>query len=80
MFIIMKILLCGPSAKSLSNMAGGWSIHWQGAHDDSEFLFGTTVFNGIRAYLEAIGSKTNLVYEEGATFNSVTTIQASCKF
>ena len=32
-----RVLVTGPSADSLAKLVGGWSIHWQGAADDSEF-------------------------------------------
>ena len=32
-----KVLLVGPSMDSLARLAGGWTLHWQGASDDSEF-------------------------------------------
>ena len=31
-----RVLLTGPTADSLARLVGGWSIHWQGATDDSE--------------------------------------------
>jgi hypothetical protein len=33
----LNVLLLGPSMDSLARLAGGWTLHWQGAVDDSEF-------------------------------------------
>lgn len=35
--VIQQILVTGPSANSLTNQNGGWTIHWQGAVNDTEF-------------------------------------------
>lgn len=43
-----RILVAGPSCDSLTYMAGGWSVNWQGAPVDSLFTYGTTVLQGIR--------------------------------
>jgi beta-glucosidase len=42
-----KLLVTGPCADSLSYLAGGWTLHWQGAIDDDEFRFGATLLAGI---------------------------------
>ncbi|KAM9953761.1 hypothetical protein ACTFIW_007128 [Dictyostelium discoideum] len=45
---IKNVLLTGPSADSIRNLNGGWSVHWQGAYEDSEFPFGTSILTGLR--------------------------------
>eukprot|EP00736_Rhodelphis_marinus_P008728 Rmarinus@m.26209 len=46
-----NVLVTGPAADSLRVLTGGWSIHWQGAHDDDEFTYGTTIVEGLREVL-----------------------------
>lgn len=43
-----RILLTGPTAKSIARQNGGWSIHWQGGAE-AEFPFGSTVLSGLTA-------------------------------
>lgn len=43
-----KILVTGPNCNSLVRQTGGWSIHWQGAYDDSEFSMGVTILQGLQ--------------------------------
>ena len=44
----MNILVAGPTGDSLSYQSGGWTIHWPGPMSDSEFEYGTTMFQGIK--------------------------------
>ncbi|KAG2228318.1 hypothetical protein INT45_011110 [Circinella minor] len=53
-----RVLVVGPTVDTLSHLAGGWTIYWQGATDDgwqgnaSDEQFysnGTTIYNGIRS-------------------------------
>lgn len=46
----LKVLVAGPAGNSLRRLSGGWTIHWQGATADSEFSFGTTIFDGVRLF------------------------------
>jgi len=43
-----KVLLVGPSANSTKYLCGGWTIHWQGAVSDDEFVANasTTIYSG----------------------------------
>jgi len=43
-----KLVVTGPCADSLAYLAGGWTFHWQGALNDDEFMFGTTILGGIK--------------------------------
>eukprot|EP00602_Paraphysomonas_sp_CaronLab_P009302 CAMPEP_0185036734 /NCGR_PEP_ID=MMETSP1103-20130426/30106_1 /TAXON_ID=36769 /ORGANISM="Paraphysomonas bandaiensis, Strain Caron Lab Isolate" /LENGTH=881 /DNA_ID=CAMNT_0027574385 /DNA_START=71 /DNA_END=2716 /DNA_ORIENTATION=+ len=50
-----NILVTGPTCDSLTRQTGGWSFHWQGATNDSEFLDGVTVKSGIEnEYLQSM--------------------------
>jgi beta-glucosidase len=53
-----KIVVAGPSADSIPNQMGGWTIGWQGI-PDGVTVPGTTVLAGIRA---AAGSGTQVVH------------------
>ncbi len=44
-----NVFATGPTCDSLTSQSGGWSIHWQGAVNDTEFSRGVTVLGGIRA-------------------------------
>jgi beta-glucosidase len=41
------IFVTGPTSNSLVAQTGGWTFHWQGAVDDSNFTRGVTVKQGI---------------------------------
>eukprot|EP01133_Synstelium_polycarpum_P013435 gene13435-15833_t len=58
-----NILVTGPSAASLKNLNGGWSIHWQGAVNDAEIPYGTTILGGVQQLLNQTSAK--VVYELG---------------
>ncbi|CAM9285896.1 unnamed protein product, partial [Ectocarpus fasciculatus] len=49
-----KLFVTGPTCDSLVRQSGGWSVHWQGATDDSEFGAGTTVLEGLRGIYDQI--------------------------
>jgi beta-glucosidase len=49
---LAKVLVTGPAANSSRRLNGGWSIHWQGATDE-EFLFGTTIYQGVQSYVQS---------------------------
>lgn len=36
--------MTGPAGDSLVNQNGGWSLHWGGGQDDSQFLYGSTIY------------------------------------
>mmetsp|Transcript_4919 Transcript_4919/g.9247 ORF Transcript_4919/g.9247 Transcript_4919/m.9247 type:complete len:916 (+) Transcript_4919:105-2852(+) len=55
------IFVSGPTAKSLVRQSGGWTYHWQGALDDSEFTNGVTVVDGMAAMFPTA----TVVYEPG---------------
>jgi hypothetical protein len=57
-----KVLLLGPSMDSLARLAGGWTIHWQGAADDSEFPPGhKTLFHAFKEMYE-VGASGSVQY------------------
>ncbi|EGC34619.1 beta glucosidase [Dictyostelium purpureum] len=58
-----NILLTGPSAHSIKNLNGGWSVHWQGAYEDSEFPFGTSILTGLQDVLN--NTDVNIEYQIG---------------
>lgn len=41
----LRVLLTGPTADSAASQTGGWSLHWQGAMDESEFSRRETVLS-----------------------------------
>lgn len=41
------IFVTGPTSNSLVAQTGGWTFHWQGALDDSNFTRGVTVKQGL---------------------------------
>ena len=53
-----SLFITGPSSSSLRAQTGGWTFHWQGATDDSEFMKGFTVRDGLEeVYVNAtVGS------------------------
>ena len=67
-----KILVTGPAGNSLSVLAGGWSIHWQGA-EDYEFPYGTTIYEGISQFA---APNTEVVWNQGVNFTNVIDIQS----
>jgi beta-glucosidase len=55
-----KIVVAGPSADSMRNQLGGWSVVWQGVPKDAvDEVPGTTVLDGIKA---AVSDSTDVVY------------------
>ncbi|EGG17759.1 beta glucosidase [Cavenderia fasciculata] len=60
---ISNILLTGPSVDSLRNQNGGWSIHWQGAVNDAEIPYGSTILDGVLNYFN--GSQSSVTYQPG---------------
>lgn len=63
-----NVLVVGPCGNSLVNQNGGWSIFWQGANNDSQFPFGSTIFQGVKSVVQPL---TNVRYIEGVTFTDV---------
>lgn len=44
-----SIFVTGPTCDSLVRQTGGWSLHWQGAKTDSEFVRGVTIKQGLQS-------------------------------
>ena len=44
-----SIFLTGPTCDSLVRQTGGWSLHWQGGQQDTEFTKGFTVKGGLES-------------------------------
>ncbi|GAM29239.1 hypothetical protein SAMD00019534_124150, partial [Acytostelium subglobosum LB1] len=59
-----NLFITGPSAHSLKNQNGGWSVHWQGAIYDNEFPFGKTILDGVKSNLNS----SKVTYSLGAQF------------
>ena len=52
----MTVLVTGDGADSISKVAGGWTLSWQGGgYPNSEFPNGSSVLDGIRETVEAKG-------------------------
>jgi beta-glucosidase len=51
-----RILVAGEAADSIGAQTGGWTIDWQGDHNDNgDFPGGTSIFGGIQAAVAAGG-------------------------
>ena len=37
------IFITGPTSDSLAYLSGGWTLEWQGAENDAQFTYGTTI-------------------------------------
>ncbi|HZC12964.1 MAG TPA: glycoside hydrolase family 3 N-terminal domain-containing protein [Thermoleophilaceae bacterium] len=57
-----NVLVTGPSADSMPNQLGGWSIGWQGATNPDEIPEGVTVREGIE---DAVGLNARVRYAPG---------------
>lgn len=80
-----KLVVTGPSADSMTNQLGGWSVSWQGAYGGGQACCagpsdqippGTTVLEGIR---DAVSSSTQVVHptSESAAVNETKTASAA---
>lgn len=49
------LLLAGKACHSLVRQSGGWTLHWQGAFEEDEFLYGTTLYQELNATLAPAG-------------------------
>jgi beta-glucosidase len=59
-----RILVAGEAADSIGAQTGGWTIDWQGDHNDNgDFPGGTSIFGGIQAALAAGGGSAILSKE-----------------
>ena len=59
-----RILVAGEAADSIGAQAGGWTIDWQGDHNDNrDFPGGTSIFRGIEAAVAAAGGSATLSKE-----------------
>jgi beta-glucosidase len=57
-----RIFVAGKSADDIGNLAGGWTIHWQGRSGD--IIPGTTILEAIRA---TVGPATTVAYARDGT-------------
>jgi beta-glucosidase len=56
-----RILVAGEAADSIGAQTGGWTIDWQGDHNDNkDFPGGTSIFGGIEAAVTAAGGSATL--------------------
>eukprot|EP00906_Rhabdomonas_costata_P025815 RCo036871 len=62
---VNRILVTGPCGDSLRFLSGGWTMHWQGAYSDSQFLYGQTIFGG----LQAAYPKAEVTFAQGCEHN-----------
>jgi beta-glucosidase len=55
------ILVAGEAADQIGMQAGGWTVDWQGDHNqNSDFPGGTSIFEGIRSVVTAAGGNVTL--------------------
>jgi beta-glucosidase len=58
------VLVAGDGANNLSKQTGGWTISWQGdGNTRADFPHGNTIFEGIKANVEAAGGSATLSVE-----------------
>jgi beta-glucosidase len=56
-----KILVAGEAADSIGTQAGGWTIDWQGDHNNNaDFPGATSIYGGIKAAVTAAGGSVQL--------------------
>lgn len=61
-----KILVVGDGADSISKVAGGWTLSWQGGgYENSEFPNGATVLSGFEEVVSAAGGE--LIFDAEGT-------------
>ncbi len=64
-----KIFVTGDAADNIGKQSGGWTITWQGTNNEnSDFPGGTSIWDGIKAQVEAAGGQAEL--GQGANFNT----------
>jgi beta-glucosidase len=62
------IVVAGDGADNIGKQCGGWSLSWQGTgNSNSDFPGGTSIFAGIRQYVEAAGGRAVLVADGKTT-------------
>ncbi|MBN1377827.1 MAG: exo 1,3/1,4-beta-D-glucan glucohydrolase [Gammaproteobacteria bacterium] len=54
------ILVAGDGANDIGKQCGGWSMHWQGSHNNEDFPGATSIYEGIRETVNRAGGKTIL--------------------
>ncbi|MGC9953161.1 MAG: glycoside hydrolase family 3 N-terminal domain-containing protein [Rhizomicrobium sp.] len=60
------VLVAGDGADNLPKQAGGWTISWQGnGNTRADFPHGNTIFEGIKANVEAAGGTATLSVDGG---------------
>jgi beta-glucosidase len=69
----IKVLVTGPTANTMRSLDGGWSYTWQGEQDDKYAADKNTILKAIQ---QKIG-KGNVLYEPGATIDSLQDINAA---
>lgn len=63
----MTVLMVGDGADNIGKQAGGWTISWQGTgNENSDFPGGKSVYDGVRAAVEAAGG-TVILDADGTT-------------
>ena len=65
---VRKILVVGPTGRSLARQTGGWTFHWEGAASEEEFKFGTTIYDAIKQLMKDYsfdGDSITVTYEPG---------------
>ena len=56
-----RVLVAGDGADDIGKQSGGWTISWQGTENKNEhFPGGTSIWQGIRAAVEAAGGRATL--------------------
>ena len=59
----VNIAVIGQACDSVPLMAGGWTVHWQGTSNRSQFPYGSTIFEELTAQMRTAGA--NVTYSEG---------------
>jgi beta-glucosidase len=57
----LNILVAGDAAHNIGKQSGGWTITWQGTNNtNSDFPGGSSIFDGIKAHVEAASGSVKL--------------------
>ena len=60
----MNILVAGDAANNIGKQSGGWTITWQGTNNEnSDFPGGSSIYDGLRAQVNAAGGHIELNVE-----------------
>jgi beta-glucosidase len=71
----IKVLVTGPTANTMRSLNGGWSYTWQGDLSDKFAANKNTILEAIQ---KKVGNS-NVTYQEGSKFDSLTNVEETIK-